>query len=270
MPNDEQRRRWNDEQMVSSWPKRERFTNAVVPYVVAALDPRPGERVLEIGSGGGNLSVAIAQRVRPGGTVLGADISAGMVALAQSRAKAAKVTNASFAVVDVQSDAIPGRKYDAATSQFGVMFFEDPVAAFSNVRAALKPGGRLAFACWQAGAKNDWCTFPVLAKFAPAPSGSRESPRPAPGPFAFGDARYVRRILTSAGFTEIARRARRLVANVPMDSVADEGMISGMGIAPERLDEARAALERHLDRFRTADGGGRFELHFQVFTARAP
>lgn len=213
------------------------------------------------------MSTAVAARVAPGGRVLGADISAGMAALASSRAKAARATNATFAVLDVQSGEIPGGPYDAAMSQFGVMFFEDPVAAFGNIRSALRPGGRLAFACWQGAAVNHWCTFPVLAPFAPPPP-PRTTERPSPGPFAFGDEGYVRQILEGAGFTGVERRPERLVAEVPIDSVADEGMISGMGIAPERLDEARSVLRAHLDKFRVSGEMGRFELNFHIFRAQ--
>jgi ubiquinone/menaquinone biosynthesis C-methylase UbiE len=86
MANETERRRWNDEQTVANWPKRERFTDRVVPHVVAALKPAPGDKVLDIGSGGGKLSLAIAQLVQPGGKVVGADISSGMVRMATERA----------------------------------------------------------------------------------------------------------------------------------------------------------------------------------------
>src|SRR5688572_22245338 len=103
-----ERQRWNDAQMVANWPKRERFTDMVTPHVVAALQPRPGEKVLDIGSGGGKLSIAIGREVSPGGTVVGADISKGMVELATGRASEAKAKNVSFVVADVQGEAVPG------------------------------------------------------------------------------------------------------------------------------------------------------------------
>ena len=267
MPNEVERRRWNDEQMVSNWPKRERFTDAITSRVVAALNPQPGEKVLDIGSGGGRLGLAIAERVRPGGKVTGADISAGMVAMASGRAAEAKAKNISFVQCDVQADRLPGAPFDAATSQFGVMFFEDPVAAFTNIRKSLKRGGRLAFACWQSGAKNNWCTAPVLMPFAPAPP-PRAPGAPPPGPFAFGDPKYTRGILAGAGFIDIERVAKTVVVKVPADSIGDEAVIPSMGIPPEKYAAAKKALDKHMAQF-AADGGlSRFELNIQVFTAR--
>lgn len=149
MVNEVERRRWNDELMVARWPKRERFTDQVVPHVVNALQPAAGEKVLDIGAGGGKLSLAIAEKVRPGGKVLGADISDGMVNLATGRAGEAKAKGVSFMAADVQVDKVPGGPFDAAVSQFGVMFFDEPVTAFTNIRKHLKKGGRIAFACWQ-------------------------------------------------------------------------------------------------------------------------
>jgi SAM-dependent methyltransferase len=266
MPNEAERRRWNDEQMVAGWPKRERFTDAVVPHVVAALDPQPGEKVVDIGCGGGRLSIAIAEKVRPGGKVTGADISAGMLALASGRAADAKAKNTVFSQADVQVDKVPGGPFDAATSQFGVMFFEDPVAAFTNVRKSLKRGGRLAFACWQPGAKNNWCTVPVLAPFAPPPPPRPEGMTPT-GPFAFGDPKYTRNILISAGFVEVRRMPKKLVVRVPADSIGDDSMMPGLGVPPEKRAEASKALQKHLARFQQPDGMCRVELNIQIFQA---
>ena len=266
MPNEIERRRWNDEQMVANWPRRERFTNAVVAHVVRALAPQPGENILDVGCGGGNLSIGIAGRVKPGGKVVGADISAGMLAMAGGRATDAGAKNIRFEQVDVQVDKIPGGPFDAMTSQFGVMFFEDPVAAFTNIRKSIKRGGRLAFACWQPGAKNDWCTFPVLARFAPPPP-PRASAGPPPGPFAFGNPKYTRNILTSAGFIGIERIAKTLVVRVPPDSVLDESVIPSMGVPPEKFAEAKQALDAHFARFEQSEGLTRFELHIQIFKA---
>ena len=266
MPNEIERRRWNDEGMVAGWPKRERFTDNVVPHVVAALAPQPGEKVLDIGCGGGKLSLAMAEKVRPGGKVTGADISAGMLGLAGGRAAEAKAKNVTFAQCDMQVDKAPGGPFDAATSQFGVMFFEDPVAAFTNIRKSLKRGGRLAFACWQPGSKNDWCTAPVLQPFAPPPPPRAPGVTPT-GPFALGDPRYTRNILTSAGFTDIKRTPKTIIVRVPVEAFGDPGIINSLGISPEKRAAAEKALDKHLKRFEQPDGLSRVELNIQIFQA---
>jgi SAM-dependent methyltransferase len=95
------------------------------------------------------------------------------------------------------------QSFDAAFSRFGVMFFEDPAAAFTNIRRALKPGGRLAFACWRPMAENAWMNVPLTAARPHLPPMAPPDPT-APGPFAFADAERVRTILTKAGFNDIA------------------------------------------------------------------
>ncbi len=267
MANEIERRRWNDEQMVAGWPKRERFTDRVTRYVIGAAAPAPGERVLDIGSGGGKLSLAAAAVVGAGGRVVGADISRGMCALATSRAQAAGVSNVSFAAHDVQSETVPGGPFDVAMSQFGVMFFDEPVTAFTNIRRQLKPGGRIAFACWQPMAKNHWFLGPAVSAFVAPP------PPPAPGksptgPFALGDPRRTREILRGAGFTSITRSGRGLIVHAPADSIGDASFLVLQGVPQARLAEAEKAMSAHVDRFMQPDGLCRFTLNFQVFTAR--
>ena len=267
MANEIERRRWNDAQMVANWPRRERFTDRISKYVIAAAAPAAGEAVLDVGSGGGKLGLAIAAAVGPRGKVAGADISQGMCDLASSRAADAGAKNASFRVTDVQNDAIKGGPFDLAVSQFGVMFFDEPVIAFTNIRSHLKPGGRLAFACWQPMAKNAWFLGPVVAPFAPPPPPPQPGKSPT-GPFALGDPRRTRRLLIDAGFTGVTRTAHQLVAHLPADSVADRAFLAFSGVPEARLDEAEKALNVHLDRFREPGGLCRFTLAFQVFSAR--
>ena len=184
--NEVERRRWNDEQWATVWPKRERLTDAVTAFVLDAAALRPGERVLDVGCGGGKTSLAAARLVGPGGAVVGADLSTPLTALAERRAADADAQNVSFRVVDMQVETLEGAPFDIALSQFGVMFFDEPAAAFANIRAHLRPGGRIVFACWQAIERNPWFFAPAIANLLPPP------PEPLPGksptgPFSLAD-----------------------------------------------------------------------------------
>ena len=170
---------------------------------MATLAPTPGERILDIGCGSGQTSLALAQAVSPAGSVLGVDISHPLLEVAQGRV--ADLTNLAFQEADAQVAPFEAAKFDAAFSRFGVMFFADPPAAFANIRRALKPGGRLAFVCWRAPAENPFMTLPMAAAAGLLPPSPPVATDPhAPGPFAFADAERVRTILASAGFTDIA------------------------------------------------------------------
>ncbi|WP_426398105.1 class I SAM-dependent methyltransferase [Ralstonia sp. R-29] len=160
-----------------------------------------GERVLDIGCGAGASSLALAARVGAGGQVLGVDISKPLID--RARALARPDTPALFQVADASSAELPEGAFDILFSRFGVMFFDDPTAAFAHMRRALRPGGRVAFVCWRGAAENDWVRLPMGAlKGILAPSALPD-PK-APGPFSFGDRQRVARILTAAGFSDIA------------------------------------------------------------------
>ena len=268
--NEAQRKQWSNPEMVANWERREPLLARVSRHVLSAALLQSGEKVLEVGSGGGKLALLAARQVSSRGRVTGADISHGMVELATTRAAAAKAKNVSFVVVDCQADNIPGGPFDVAISQFGVMFFEDPVAAFANIRGHLKRGARLAFACWQPVSRNTWHPGPVVAPFvAASPAPASASADTAPGPFAFGDPGYVRGILQEAGFMGIDRVAKTVTARISRDAVVANALM-GAVIPPERLAEAMAAVEEHYAQMRIPETDlYRFELRIQVFTANS-
>jgi len=264
--NETERRRWNNQDWVAVWPKRERLTDAITPFLLDALALRPGERVLDVGCGGGKATLAAARAVGPSGIAVGADISVPLTDLAVRRAGEAGIDNVSFRVVDVQHDRIVGGPFDVGMSQFGVMFFDDPVAAFTNIRAHLEPSGRIAFACWQTIDRNPWFIGTALTGLVPA------SPPPEPGksptgPFAFGDQTRTQGILEAAGFSHVRRSAHDLVAEVPQDAVVDEAQLTFLGVAHDTLAAATAAVNDHLAQFRSGPGLAKFPLAFQVFQA---
>jgi SAM-dependent methyltransferase len=127
-----------------------------------------------------------------------------MLNLAQGLAEQAPEDSApvSFIKADAQTYRFSETHFDVVFSRFGVMFFDEPVAAFSNIRGAMRPGGQLAFCCWQPRAVNPFMTIPALAAMELLPPPP-EMPARAPGPFAFEEAEYVEQILFEADFSDI-------------------------------------------------------------------
>jgi SAM-dependent methyltransferase len=165
-----------------------------------------GERVLDVGCGCGDTTIAIGRRVGGAGAVTGVDVSTVMLERARAAARAAGLTHVRFEAADAQTHEFPPAGLDLVYSRFGVMFFSDPFAAFANLARALRPGGRLAFACWREIRENPWVLIPLAA--AAEHIALPPPPAPgAPGPFAFGDGARVRDILGRAGFAEVVLAA---------------------------------------------------------------
>ncbi|QIZ50376.1 class I SAM-dependent methyltransferase [Dickeya zeae] len=168
---------------------------------IEAAAPAKGERVLDVGCGAGASSLALAVRVGAAGQVLGVDISELLIARAvELTPPGAPVL---FQVADASSAELPEGAFDMLFSRFGVMFFNDPTGAFIHLRRALRPGGRVAFVCWRGVAENDWMRLPMGALKGIVPLPALLDPE-SPGPFSFGDRGRVARILTVAGFSDIA------------------------------------------------------------------
>ena len=211
---------WNGPAVTRWITKQEQMDAALAPVADATIKlaaVQPGERVLDIGCGSGATSIALAGLVGKNGHVTGIDVSAQMIELARRRS--GKIGNLDYSLADAASEAFAS-PFDLMFSRFGVMFFGDPVAAFSNLRRALKPRGRLVFACWRPLNENPWMLLPLQTVQPLVPPQPRPGPN-EPGPFAFGDLGRVRQILTAAGFTD------------PRTTPFDLAMLLG-----ESLDEA--------------------------------
>ncbi|WP_434665337.1 class I SAM-dependent methyltransferase [Paraburkholderia sp. A3BS-1L] len=195
---------WNG-QSGERWVANQARLDAMVAVfghaAIEAAAPMTGEHVLDVGCGAGASSLALAACVGAGGQVLGVDISEPLIS--RARALVPQDTPVLFQVADASSAELPEGAFDILFSRFGVMFFDDPTAAFAHMRRALRPGGRVAFVCWRGAAENDWVRLPMGALKGIVPPSALPDPE-APGPFSFGDRGRVARILTAAGFTDIA------------------------------------------------------------------
>lgn len=199
---------WNGqsgERWVANQARLDAMVEVFGQAAIEAAAPATDERVLDVGCGAGASSRALAARVGAGGQVLGVDISEPLIDRARTLAR--QDTPALFQVADASSAELPQGAFDILFSRFGVMFFDDPTAAFAHMRRALRPGGRVAFVCWRGAAENDWVRLPMGALMGIVPPSALPDPE-APGPFSFGDRERVARILTAAGFTDIALPSR--------------------------------------------------------------
>ena len=196
---------WNDRAAVTWTAMQDRLDAMFVPLTAVALEaaaPASGESVIDVGCGCGATVLELARLVGPSGRVLGVDVSAPMAARARERIEAAGFGNAQVRVSDAAAHAFPPGAADLLFSRFGVMFFADPVAAFANLHGAIRPGGRLLFACWRPMAENSWFAVPAVAAAGLLPPSPPPNPD-EPGPFAFANPDRVTRILTAAGWTDI-------------------------------------------------------------------
>jgi SAM-dependent methyltransferase len=232
------------------------------------------ERVLDVGCGNG-VSTRDAARSASAGRAVGIDLSSVMLALARTTAVDEGVTNVEFVHGDAQVYAFDEQSYDVVISRFGVMFFANPIAAFSNLFGAVTPGGRLALVVWKDLAENEW-----FAEMKEALSIGRDIPPPPPGvpsPFGLADAGFAHHVLASAGFTDI--ELDPFHAPVYAGDDVDDGYAyaSDLGFTRrllqdlddtskrQALDALRATIEAHR-----TDAGVVFDSACWLITATRP
>lgn len=265
-PNAEQIEFWNGE----GGEKFVRYQNALdamlEPFGAEAIRQavvRAGEAVLDIGCGCGETTIDLSRLVGVTGEVVGVDISEPMLARAEYLAAQTEMTNVFFELVDVETGTLHEESFDLAFSRFGVMFFRNPATAFRNVHGALRPGGRVAFACWQPLDRNQWVSLQLKAVLPLVPPPERPGPED-PGPFSFGDPERIRRVLTEAGFTDIAIEpfapkvvlGGMLVLDDAVDFSLEIGPVSALLKDADEATRAKAreAVRAALETYRTERG----------------
>jgi SAM-dependent methyltransferase len=226
------------------WADRQQAQDIVLGPVSDVLIDRAraatGERVVDVGCGCGAIAIALGQQVGPTGHVLGVDISAPM--LARARQLLPPGLPVEFALADATVYPFVPASFDLMVSRFGVMFFAEPARSFANLRRALRPSGRLAFACWRDPRENPFFMAPLQAVYKHVPKLPRPEPED-PGPFSFASEERVRRILGEAGFQGIEMEPCNLALDVAVGRGLDVAVQSALEIGPA----ARALAEQPPD-----------------------
>ncbi len=214
MSNEEQVKYWNGE-AGKRWAQQdstmERLLRPITEVLLAHAKVEGCTSAIDVGCGCGSQSMMLAEQLGPDANVLGVDISEPMlqIAIEKTQTQTASRAQVEFMHADASVHNFATDSFDLLFSRFGVMFFDDPVAAFSNLRAAMQTPGRLAFCCWQAMKENDWTWIPLRAALQHLPPPEPPAPH-APGPFAFADGERLRAILADSGFSDINVVSQRM------------------------------------------------------------
>jgi SAM-dependent methyltransferase len=253
---------------------RERRNQESTALLLARLDIAGGENVLEIGCGTGALTVPLAAAVGDQGRLVAVDISEPMLGVARQRVEERGLHNVKLLLGDAQVFEFEPAAFDLATSRMGVMFFANPTAAFRNIAGALKPGGRLIFACWGPLTENrHWLiSYDIALRHLGPPA-----PQPAnvPSPLAFGDPDYVHRVLAGAGLAEVTvERAHPTIIGGSPEEEAQQAMM--MGPTARLIEEKKPAeltrqtIAREIEAAFAAEGSsGPIRLASTIFVVAA-
>lgn len=254
----------NGEKWAANQQDLDRHLGALTDRLFHHAAIQAGERIIDIGCGTGATALRATDAVGPQGEVLGIDLSNPMLSVARGRAEAqGGADNLKLEIADAQSHGFEQDAFDLLQSRFGVMFFENPTAAFANLLTALRPGGRLCFVCWGPLADNPWHLVPRTAavRFLGEPE---PTPPRAPGPMAFADTGYVTEILQGAGFedVQITSETCELIGAASVSETAD--FATNIGPAsrlirlhnppPETVAAIRDEIEAELSVYDGANG----------------
>jgi SAM-dependent methyltransferase len=270
--------RW--ERAAAGWAaQRERFQAAAAPvsaWLVAAIDPRPGQRVLELAAGPGDTGLLAAERLRPGGRLISTDVAEPMVEIARARAQELGLADVvETRVMDAEWIDLPTADVDGVLARWGYMLLADPGAALRETRRVLRPGGRVALAAWTGPEDNPWSAVPhqELVRM-----GAEEPADPdAPGQFAWRDPARIVGALEEAGFLDVVVEQVAFTFAFPdLDAWWDAQLELSprlfdavAALSPEARDELRDAVDARLAAHVAPDGSVALPARTHVAAADA-
>jgi ubiquinone/menaquinone biosynthesis C-methylase UbiE len=251
-------------QMAPGWQDRREWlmniSGRVNDWLVQKADPQPGQTILDIAAGTGDLGFHVAERVGQEGGVISTDFAPEMVDVARRFGEARGLTNVEYRVLDAESMDLDEDSVDGAVCRWGYMLMADPAAALKETRRVLRDGGPLAFAVWRTPDRNPWAAVPGMTLVQ---RGHMPAPEPgAPGIFALGEPDRIRELVTAAGFDEpeleeIAFEFRYADFDDLWDAlVRIAGPLARVvnALPDDERQATRAAIEENVAPYRNAEG----------------
>lgn len=252
------------DEMAPGWEARRewlmRTTSPVSDWLLRNLDPQPGETVLELAAGTGDLGFRVAERLGAQGRLISTDFSSEMVEVARRNGASRELSNVEHRVLDAERMDLDDDSVDRVVCRFGYMLMGDPASALSETRRVLRAGGALCFAVWRTPEENPWA---AVAAMTLVRRGHVPPPEPgAPGMFAMGDPGRTRELVLGAGFGEPRLEEVDFAFSYSSyedfwDSVLRLAGPLARAIAPLPADEreaTREAVRENLEPFRNEDG----------------
>jgi SAM-dependent methyltransferase len=265
------------EESAAGWVARQQavreLSEPVSQWMIDAIQPQPGQRVLELAAGLGETGFRVAELVGPIGGVITSDQSEAMLEGARVRASELGLSNVEFQVLNAEWIDLPLACVDAVLCRWGYMLMVDPLAALRETRRVLRPGGRVALAVWDAIEHNPWAALPALEL---RERGLADPPAPGqPGPFVLGEQGRVLELLEQAGFTGVWVQALELVqrsasfhelweTTLDLSRVFHDAVLA----RPEReIEQIRSSLQERFAPFASPDGSLSVPMRTLVATA---